>query len=81
MSKRVELFLSGWIFENVNAGPYDPGPAVVEPLVEQLLTDAAAEGITREEIEESRGDVDDIISDALEAATDNEVARLAAKGD
>jgi len=81
MSKRAIDFVNGWVFENINAGPYDPGAAVVDALVEQLINDAEAAGISREEIEEDSGDVSDVVSTALEEATDNEVARLASKDD
>jgi len=81
MSNRAIAFVRRWTFENVNAGPYDPGDAVVTNLVEQLLEDAKSENITQEEIEEAAGPVRDIVSGALEQATDNEVERLAAKDD
>ncbi len=81
MSKRAVEFAEEWIRENVNAGPYDPGDAVVLPLVEQLVQEAGQAGISREEIEEDMGDLEDLVENALESATDNEVARLAAKDD
>lgn len=81
MSKRAIDFVNGWVFENINAGPYDPGDAVVNSHVEQLLMDARAEGISKEEIEEDMGVVTDVISTALEEATDNEVERLASRND
>ena len=74
-------FLNQWVSENVNAGPYDPGDAVINPLVEQLIADAAAEGITLEDMDEVRGSPRDIIIQALDEATDNEVERLASKDD
>ena len=81
MSKRAKDSVNGWVVENVNAGPSDPGDAVVNSHVEQLLIEAQAQGISKEEIEEDMGDVSDVISTALEEATDNEVERLASKND
>ncbi|WP_332640878.1 hypothetical protein [Brevundimonas sp.] len=74
-------FLYQWVSENINAGPYDPGDAVINPLAEQLVRDAAAEGITVEDMAEVRGTPYEIVETALDEATDNEVERLASKDD
>lgn len=82
MSKRGIDFATGWISENVNAGPYleenDPQLAI---LANELEVAAQAEGISRNDIEEDMGSLEDVIAQALESATDDEVARLAAKDD
>ena len=81
MIDRVNTFLYGWISENINAGPYDPGDAVIAPLAEKLKADAKAEGITEAEMQEVSGTPYDIVANALDEATDNEVERLASKDD
>ncbi|MFN3930866.1 MAG: hypothetical protein ACK4JY_03870 [Brevundimonas sp.] len=81
MIDKTAAFLNQWVSENVNAGPYDPGDAVINPLAEQLIKDAKAEGITIEDMKEVRGEPYDIVSEALDEATDNEVERLASKDD
>lgn len=74
-------FLYQWVSENINAGPYEPGDEVINPLAEQLVKDAAAEGFTVEDLAEVRGTPYEIVESALEEATDNEVERLASKDD
>lgn len=81
MSKRGGDFAEDWARENMYAGPYDPGDAVIEILVAQLRVAAEAEGISVDEMVEAVGDLDDFIAQALESATDDEVARLVAKDD
>lgn len=82
MSHRGIDFANHWVSENINAGPYAPedGPhPEAEAAVERLVADAAEEGISREEIEEDLGDLQEFISAAFESATDAEVERLASK--
>lgn len=80
-SKEVTDFAMAWVFENINAGPYDPGRGVIDSHVEQLTADATKAGISEDELEEHLGDLSDYISEALDEATDNEVERLASKDD
>lgn len=81
MSTRGVQFAENWIRENINAGPYDPGDDVIKMHVAELVAAANAEGISRAEIEEDMGDLDSVISDALESATDDEIAARVAKDD
>lgn len=81
MSVRATDFASAWVAENINAEPYDPGSQVIATHVEQLTVDAEASGIDRDELQEDIGDLSDFIAEAMEAATDNEVERLASKDD
>ena len=84
MSQRGIDFANDWVSENVNAGPYGPEDGenpVAVAAVKLFLADAASEGITREEIEEDMGDIGDLLANAFEEATDNEVDRLANRDD
>ena len=81
MSDRGIEFATHWVQENINVEPYDVPDAMIRSAVEKLLADAAAQGITREEIEEDMGDIHDFISDSYESRTDAEVERLASKDD
>lgn len=80
-SKNVTDFALAWVFENINAGPYNPGHQIISNHVEQLKADAEAAGISETDLEEHVGDLNDYISEALEESTDNEVQRLAGKDD
>jgi hypothetical protein len=79
MTKNVIDFVNTWVSENVNATAYaaegtdhpETGAAV-----EQLLADAESEGISRAEIEEHFGDIEDHIDSQFESATDDEIQRL-----
>ena len=82
MSTRGTEFANAWIAENISAGAYAPedGPhPEADAAVKQLVADAAEAGITRAEIEEDVGDLDDFISGSFESATDAEVQRLVDK--
>jgi hypothetical protein len=75
-------FANNWVRENVNAIGYaadGEGHPETEGLVQQMLADAAKQGVTREEIEEDMGDLNDLIDGALDNAADEEVERLASK--
>lgn len=80
-SKEVTDFATSWVFENVNAGLYDPGAEVIEAHVQQLISDAKDAGISEESLREHLADLGDYVSEALKEATDNEVERLASKDD
>jgi hypothetical protein len=82
MSNKGIDFANNWVRENVNAIAYAPdgeSHPETEGLVQQLVDDAAKAGITREEIEEDMGDLDDLINGALDEAADAEVERMASK--
>jgi hypothetical protein len=81
MSDRGIDFANDWVQENVNVDAYDPPQTFIDDAFRQLVTDAEAKGISREEIEEDMGDLNDFISEAYEKRTDDEVERLAAKED
>ncbi len=82
MGENVTDFVNTWVNENINptayAGDGESHPET-EQMVEQLLADAEAEGITRAQIEEHFGDVEDFIDGQFESATDDEVQRLVDK--
>lgn len=67
-------FFDGWIVEHITADAYptenDPR---VKVFVEDCLAEAASRGISRKEIEEDMGDIEDRIVEAMEAATDREI--------
>lgn len=81
MSVRATDFAAGWVAENINADAYDPGDAIVSQHVEQLKADAQEAGIDEDELREDLGDLTDFISEAMEAANDDEVERLASRDD
>jgi hypothetical protein len=79
MSKRGVDFAEDWIGENINSGPYDPGDGIIKAHVVEMVEAAKAEGVTRAEIEEDMGDLGSLIADALESATDKEIADKVAR--
>jgi hypothetical protein len=81
MSVRATDFAASWVAENINPEAYDPGSQIIENYVEQLTAAAEAEGIDENELIEGVGDLSDFISEAMEAATDDEVERLASRDD
>lgn len=82
MSQRGINFANEWVTENIDSGPY-ASENVPHPdsagTVKRMLADAAKEGITRDEIENDIGDLEDFISAAFEDSTDAEVQRLVDK--
>jgi hypothetical protein len=83
MSVRGREFVDHWVFENINAGPYQPEGDLSEArrMAEELVTVAEAQGVSKGEMEEEVGDLAHYLSGAMESATDAEVARMAAKDD
>lgn len=82
MSQRGTDFLNDWVRENVNADAYPNNDKQrAEQLVAECLAEAEKDGITRAEIEADLGNLEDFMMDAMEAATDAEVGRLASKDD
>jgi hypothetical protein len=79
MTTRGIEFANRWIAENIQAPVYpeaDGMTAEAEAAVRQLLADAAEEGISRTEIEEDMGDIDDLVLSAFEEAADAELDRM-----
>ncbi len=71
MSQCAIHFANDWIsdaIELLDAGVEHPSPALIDEWVIRLLADAAAEGITREEIEAGLGDLAGYIVACLEEA-------------
>jgi hypothetical protein len=83
MSVRGREFVDHWVFENINAGPYQPEGDISEARAkaDELVAVAQDQGVSKGEMEEEVGDLADYLSGAMESATDAEVARLAAKDD
>jgi hypothetical protein len=81
MSVRGREFVDHWVFENINASPYQPDGGMAEGRrkAEALMIDAQAQGVSKIEIEEEVGDLAAYLSGAIESATDAEVTRLAAR--
>ena len=84
MGDRATNFVNSWIAEHITAGPYaaegDRHPET-DNMSARLLADAMEAGISREEIEEDIGSLEDFIDVAFEEATDAEVERLASRDD
>lgn len=85
MSKRGIEFFESWLLENINtpAGYAEEGKPHSDtlPLTQKCISDANAQGITQEEIEEDCGEISDRIEQALEEAVDEAVAIAASKDD
>ena len=81
MSERGIRFIEGWVNENVRPTGYESDGDHSEAckLARLCLEEAKAKGISKKEIEEHVGDVNDYMSEAIESANDEEVARLAGK--
>ncbi|MGH6996748.1 MAG: hypothetical protein ACREEO_01085 [Phenylobacterium sp.] len=79
MSERATKWLYDWIAENISPEAYDPPASYIAATAEKLRADAKVAGIPWDEFEEDHGDAADIVADAFEAATDDEVSRLAGK--
>ncbi len=82
MSDRGIEFFNNWVRENVNALPYpQENDQQAQRYAEDFIEAAEKAGVPLEEIEEDMGDIADAILEAMDDATDDEVARLAAKDD
>lgn len=81
MSRGSE-FVEQWIQENVHPEAYvdenggDPRP---RRLAQSCIADAKVAGISRSELEEDIGNLEDHMAQAIDAAADAEVDRLVAK--
>ena len=83
MSERGLRFVEEWIVENVHPEGYQPEGDNREARMLAVLCLKAAKdaGISKKEIEENVGDIEDFMSQAIDEANDAEVARLAARDD
>ena len=79
MTQHITDFVSRWTFENINVEPYDPGDAVINPLVEKLVGDARDEGISVDDLKAVCGSPRDVVTEALRERTDDEVERRASR--
>lgn len=75
MTKRITDFVTAWTLENVNVEHYDPGDAIIDPLVAQLIDDAERLGISEDDLTEAAGEPRDIITEALEERMSEEQER------
>ena len=72
-------FANRWVAENIQPTFYAPDGGLhpeTETTLARFLADAEEAGISREEVEEDMGDLSDLLSAALEEATEEEVDRL-----
>ena len=82
-------FLQDWLRENINEEAYQSGDDTrARDLAEQCRQDAKAEGITAEQLEAAAQDMigsgdslEQVIRDAMEAATDAAVRRMSEDDD
>jgi hypothetical protein len=65
MSARGIEFLENWIQKNVTAGDPPDDPLRASALAMRCIAEAAAEGITLEEIKPDTGSLESHISDAM----------------
>ena len=81
MSECGRRFVEGWVNEHVHPTGYEAEGDTSETrqLTELCLAAARAKGISKKEIEEDIGDIDDYMSEAIDEVNDAEVARLAGK--
>jgi hypothetical protein len=90
MVQDAKGFITEWMSENVNAGPFAApgGRSRARELAEQCTDDAKADGISADDLDaavkEMTGSDDDLVAfmvTAVKSATDAEVRRLAEKDD
>ena len=65
MSARGVNFLENWIEKNVTAGPPPDDPLRASAVAMRCIAEAAAEGLTLEEIKPDSGSVESHISEAM----------------
>lgn len=81
MSGRGVRFVEGWVSERVHPAEYEldeNGPAA-RRYAAQCLAAAAAEGISKSEIEDGLGNIVGYMTGAINSRIDRDVARLAAQ--
>ena len=84
MSRRGANFRDSWISENIHADAFvqEDGDDRPKHYMQQMINDAAVQGISQTELEyELSDDLEDYIRLAMDSAAMNEVHRLAAKDD
>ena len=75
MTKHITIFVNQWTSENVNVEHYEPSDDIINPLVENLINDANAEGITVEQLVDVCGNPRDIVTEALSERMEEEKER------
>ena len=65
MSARGANFLENWIEKNVTAGPPPDDPLTASVIAMRCIVEAAAEGITLEELKPDSGSVESHVADAM----------------
>ena len=65
MTARGIEFLENWIRRNVTAGAPPDDPLTASVLATRCIAEAAAEGLTLEEIQPDEGSVESLIADAM----------------
>jgi hypothetical protein len=64
MSQRGIDFMNEWLRKNINADAFpEPDDERIKEYAEQCLADARAKGISKQEIEEDMGSVEDCIAE------------------
>ncbi len=79
MSERGLEFAERWIAGNVRPSVYlpeDGDSPEADAVLRQMLEEAREEGLSREELEEDIGDLDEYVQSALAEATDAELDRM-----
>lgn len=78
MSKRAVDFVERWVRKNINAEGFvgEQGDERPGRFAAKCLADAAKAGISAEEIDEDFPDLEDHMSEAIEAINSAEVDRL-----
>jgi hypothetical protein len=81
VSERGRRFVEGWVTEHVHPTGYEPegDNSEARQLTELCLAAARAKGISKKEIEEDIGNIEDYMSEVIDEVNDAEVARLAGK--
>jgi hypothetical protein len=70
MAARGVEFLESWIQKNVSAGAPPDDPLTASVLATRCIAEAAAEGLTLEEIQPDSGTVESHIADAMLGRTE-----------
>ena len=78
---RVSDFLEGWVSKNIFPEGFQPEGDDSEARLraEQCFNAAVSEGLTKKDIENEVDDLVGYMSDAIESANDEEIARQSAK--
>ncbi len=75
INEHIMTFVTQWTSENVNVEHYEPSDGIINPLLEKLINDAPAEGITAEQLVDVCGTPRDIVTEALSERMEEEKKR------